>query len=259
MSFPRWRLHRWGFHQFGLAAAKNYSTMLANSSAVVTALVAPGALASLLARPSEHAVLSQLLRAIRAVVLLAAGTLFGLALMVALNVPRVTFGNWLFVSLVVALGGMVSLLVGYRNCERLPARPGWYSRKVILWREWRRPEYERWLASHSALGVGEQEGWLSRRRRRVAVAALWGESFGAEGQGDSIEECLVKGSAIVRQLESPLELTTREPRELPFQDPSAARFLVRLNRVECLELEPLASRLVGLETSRRKLLDSARL
>ena len=167
-----------GWHWFAIyrrsnASPARYSTATTlSSSALVTALVAPGALASLLSRPSEHHVVSQLLRVVRLLVLIASACLFGGALLIAFAVPLTVFATWLTGSLLVVGTTLLTLFFGYKNCERLPARPGRYPRRVMRRTKYRLAKSRQWLHLHPAPSPGESEPWLARRRRRISTARV---------------------------------------------------------------------------------------
>jgi len=88
---------------------------------MVTALAAPGALVSILSRKGDHDVISRASAPIRFLLIVSAGFLFGGALLIAITAPLAAFVTWLTWALIVVGSTFWLLLVGYRNCERLPA------------------------------------------------------------------------------------------------------------------------------------------
>jgi hypothetical protein len=259
--WPLWRSWTWHQYSYGdqAAAEARYDSITGPAAdAVVTALIGPAALASFLARPSEHTVLSQLLRTVRAVLMIAAAPLFVLALLIALDSALWIVASTLTAALAVGAVGFGVSVFAYKNCERLPARPGWVSRFFIWRREHAQQRAVAWLKkrdAHESLNrsppASENSRWWTLRRSR-ALAKLWRSPSGELPRGATIEECIAIGNAISLELRSSMERATKQPRRLPYDDPyeSTSVFTVRLNTVDCVEVEPVAAALAGVDEDR---------
>lgn len=156
-----------------------------------------------------------------------------------------TFATWLTGSLVLVATLLSLLLVSYLNCERLPARPGWYSRRVIRRRPERQRRAESWLNSHPRPETGERESRHFQRRRRLAELQLWRGQDAVLADSSNLGGCLENATRQVAQDRDPKERTTKELRFMPFEEPEQWPFTVRLNQIIDLEYSCIAYELHG--------------
>jgi hypothetical protein len=228
---------RWGVLGDDASALEKYKNLIGpSSSAAVTALIAPGAFASFLVRPSEHTILSQFLRVTRGLVLTCAVVLGLAGLFIALSVTMQAFANLLMVGSIIVMFLLVLMALSYRNCERLPARPSIYGRYLVARRMRLNRWADKWLKSHT---TPEDESWWQGRRRMKA--RRWASRIIGPDAPISSGDSIAMVDRVVEELTATLERSTKEPRRLPFGilDDNAI-YRVRLNRVDGMEVPSYA-------------------
>jgi len=215
-----------------------------SSSAAVTALLAPAAFSAFLSRPSEHLILSQLLRPVRLMVMVAAVPVFLAALFLAMDVETCVFAALLTGATAYALFALVMLTVAYRNCER-PGRRQVVARWAIRIQLWRLARATKVVDKYTNRGKAElsplQSIRMTMATRIVESVEDPGYSF-AERWEDL--ETVVQRYLKDRSLESLREW--KAPREMPFETLDQwALYTVRLIHAEGPELPNLTALLPG--------------